>query len=324
MKKIIIILMILVLTAMAGCSAADNEQEEDGKIVVAVSVVPEAGFVEAVAGDLVEIITVIPSGYSPANYQPTTLQMQALSDADIYFVMQMPTEDANILPKIYDFNEDIQLVNLREAVSQQYSLIHMDAHHHDDEDEHDEDEHDEDEHDEEDHDEEDHDEDREEGTVDPHIWLSPKRAIVIVQTIADNISELDSENAETYQANADQYIVELNELDGEIKEIIETMDNKAFMIYHGSYGYFADDYGLDMISLEIDGKAATAANMQSAIEHAAEQNVKAVFYQDEFDDNQAKTIAEEIDGSVEKAAPLALDYIGSLKSFANTLAGAGK
>lgn len=311
MKKTIIILMILAMAVMAGCTAANTGNEDDGRIKVAVSVVPEAAFVEAVAGDLVDVVTVIPSGYSPANYQPTTLEMQALSDADIYFVMNVPAEDANILPKIYDFNEDIKLVNLRYVVSEVYPLIHMEAHEHGEEDEHEEDEHEEDEHD-------------EEGTVDPHIWLSPKRAVVIVQTIANELAKMDEANAETYQANAAEYITELEKLDAEIAEIVDDMDNKAFMIYHGSYGYFADDYGLDMISLEIDGKAATAANMQSAIEHANEQNITAVFYQDEFDDNQAKTISEEISGSVEKARALSYDYIDSLKEFVNILAGAGE
>ena len=228
MKKIIILLMIFVLLVMAGCSAANTNKDNDDKLVVAVSVVPEAGFVEAVAGDLVDVVTIIPAGYSPANYQPTTIEMQQLSDADIYFVMQMPTEEANILPKVYDFNEGIVLVNLRDAVSEEYPMINTEEHHHDDEDEHEED------------------EINEEETVDPHIWLSPKRSIVIVQTIADELSKIDAANAEIYQKNADQYILELEKLDAEIKEIVDTMDSKAFMIYHGAYGYFADDYGLDI------------------------------------------------------------------------------
>ena len=306
-KSILFVLSIVMILALAGCNASgDVQSSDDSKIKVAVSVVPASAFVESVAGDLVDVIVVIPPGNSPANYQPTTTEMQALSDADVYFVMQVPTEEANILPRISDFNEDITLVNLRDAVSAEYPLRYMGAHSHGDEDT-------------EEHEEEHEDED--ESTIDPHIWLSPKRAVVMVQTIADELSEIDEANADIYQANALEYIKELESLDAQIKEIVDKMDNKSFMIYHGAYGYFADDYGLEMVSLESDGKAATAAKMQEVIEHAKEHNITAIFYQDEFDDTQAQTVAEEIGGTVKKAVPLSEDYIQALKDFANALAG---
>ena len=305
MKKIIIVFAVIAALVLGACSLDKKTADESEKITVAVSVVPEGTFVRAVAGDLVNIVNVIPTGNSPANYQPTTLEMQAISDADIYFVMQVPAEEANILPKISDFNEDIVLVNLRDAVSKVYPLRYMTGHDHDD-----------------DAAEEDHDEN--EQTIDPHIWLSPKRVIVMVNTIADELSALDKENADLYHANAAEYIEKLNALDAEIKSIVDDMANKTFMIYHGSYGYFSDDYGLQMVSLEADGKAATAVWMQEVIDMALHQGITAIFYQDEFDDNQARTIAEEIDGTVKEAAPLSESYIEELKNFAVALSNNGE
>ena len=300
-KEIIFIFTIIIALILTGCFAGNNVANEDEKITVAVSVVPEGTFVEAVAGDLVNIVTVIPTGNSPANYQPTTLEMQAISDADIYFVMQVPAEEANILPKISDFNEDIILINLRDAVNEKYPLRHMTEHGHDDGEAG---------------------EDSE--TIDPHIWLSPKRAIVMVEIIADKLSEIDEANSSIYQKNAEEYIEKLNNLDVEIKEMIDKMDNKTFMVYHGSYGYFAEDYNLIMISLEADGKSATAQRMQEVIEFAQREGITAIFYQDEFDDNQARVIANEIDGSVMEATPLSADYINGLKEFAKTLSNNGE
>ena len=303
-KQVIVFGTILLFSAsLFGLSACGSaaEVKSGSKITVAVSVVPEATFVAKVAGDLVDIVTIIPSGNSPANYQPTTIEMQALSDAAVYFVMQVPTEEANILPKVTDFNSDILLVNLRDAVSAVYPLRETSDHHHD-----------EDEEEVKDH----------EATlsVDPHIWLSPRRVIVMVETIRDTLCEMDPENADIYTQNAAAYIEELNALDADIAGIVSGMDTKAFMIYHGAYGYFADDYGLEMISLEVDGKAASATVMAEAIEHAKEENIKHIFYQDEFDDNQAKTVAEEIGGTVVETRPLASDYIAALTEFADALA----
>lgn len=317
MKKIFfLVLSIIIVSTFIGCNILNLDQGNNGndnsKITVVVSIVPEATFVEAVAGDLVEVVVVIPPGNSPANYQPTTMEMQALSDADLYFVMQVPTEEANILPRIFDFNEDIVLVNLRDAVSEEYPLRYMESHEHEDEhiEEHEENENDE-------HDDEHTD------TIDPHIWLSPKRVIIMVQTIADELSKLDKDNASIYQTNAKEYIENLVLADKEIKEIIDKMDNKAFMIYHGAYGYFADDYGLEMISLEADGKAATAVKMLEVIEHAKGERITSIFYQDEFDDRQAETIAVEIGGTVKKATPLSKDYIQGLRDFAYALGSNG-
>lgn len=296
MKKATLLFMCIILVG-ALCACAPQAGNIENRITVAVGVVPEATFVEKVAGDLVNVVTLIPPGNSPANYQPTATEMQALSDASVYFAMQTPTEEANIIPKVYDFNKDIIIVNLRDTVSKTHPNRTLAGHEHDERESTDE----------------------HEVWEDPHIWLSPKRAAVIVQTIADELSRLDEQNSKTYMDNAKKYLAELNELDKEISSITDGLTNKSFMIYHGAYGYFADDYGLEMISLESDGKPATAAGMQSVIEQAKSQGVATVFFQTEFDDSQAKTVADEIGGTVLKAAPLSPDYIESLRSFANAL-----
>ncbi|HPJ02944.1 MAG TPA: zinc ABC transporter substrate-binding protein [Candidatus Limiplasma sp.] len=294
-----ILAFLCILTLLVPVSLA---QENDEVLHVAVGIVPEATFVEAVAGELADVVIMIPSGNSPANYQPTSKEMQALSDAAVYFTLQMPTEQANILPKVKDFNPDIVIVDLREAVAAQYPLLMMD----------------EDEDHEEAHDEtaEDHDH----TGVDPHLWLSPKRAIVMVQTIADQLSQRDPSNTDTYQSNATAYIAKLETLDTMIREQTAVLGNQSFMIYHGAYGYFADDYGLTMIAIEIQGKQATAAELQQVIDAARENHITTVFYQAEFDDHQAATVAEEIGGTAAQVAPLSPDYIQSLEDFVSALA----
>lgn len=292
MKKLsLILLSILLILVMISCSTGG----QPGKITVAVGVVPEATFVAKVAGDIVDVVVLVPPGYSPANYQPSAKEMQALSEAEIYFTLHMPTEEANILPKVRDFNKNIQIINLREIVSNIYPLRMIDGH---------------------DHEEEEHeDEDEDELTIDPHLWLSPKRSIIMVQAIADALSDIDPDNSNVFQENAASYIKEIEALDSEIKIRIGELNNKSFMIYHGAYGYFAEDYSLEMISIEAAGKQATAAEIQEVIEHAVEEGIKVIFYQEEFDDNQAQTVAEEIGGKVIKVSPLSADYITSLRDF---------
>ena len=306
MKKLLLIFIsIMLIMSFGGCQTQSNESKDGAQITVAVGIVPQEAFVEAVAGELVSVVTMIPPGYSPANFSPTAAQMQELSDAAVYFTLQMPAEQANILPKVKDFSRDIEIVDLREAAAAQYPLLSAEGHDHDEEHE--------DDHSEEYEDEHDH------GSVDPHLWLSPKRAVVMVQTIADELSKIDSSHTQTYQKNAADYIAKIEALDEQIKQKLSSLQQKDFLIYHGSYGYFADDYGLKMIAIEIAGKQATSAELQDVISFALENDIKTVFYQDEFDDNQAQTVAQEIGGTVAKVSPLSKDYIKGLSDFTDSL-----
>ncbi len=294
--SIVLMLGLFSCQANAGSSETDTTDSESA-LTVAVGIVPEASFVEAVAGDLAQVVTMVPPGCSPANYQPTAQEMQQLSDAQVYFTLQMPTEQANILPKVSDFNDDIEIVDLRAAVAEVYPLLNTD---------------------------EEEITSDESDSVDPHLWLSPKRAIVMVQTIADTLSAIDEANSDAYQANAASYIAEIEALDTEIQQTLSTVDSRSFLIYHAAYGYYAHDYGLTMVAIQIEGKQATAEELQNVIDYALQNDIKTVFYQEEFDSSQAETVAEEIGGAVQTVAPLSSDYIQGLEDFTNAFAQSGE
>ena len=141
----------------------------------------------------------------------------------------------------------------------------------------------------------------------------------MVQAIADELSKFDPVNENTYQKNAADYIKQIESLDKEITIRLANLERRAFMIYHGSYAYFADDYNLEMISIEVAGKQATAAEIEEVIGHALEEKIKIIFYQEEFDDNQAQTIAEEISGKVVQVSPLSENYLQAMRDFINSL-----
>lgn len=275
-------------------NSKDLNKKED-KITVAVSIVPQETFVKAVAGDLIDVITMIPPGNSPANYQPTPNEISKLSDSKIYFSIGVNSEKSNILENIEEFNPDIKLVSLADKVGEIYpdrSFTVEENHDHA----------------------EDRDHDLQEGR-DPHIWLSPKRVKVMIERIKDELIELDSKNKEIYEENARAYIEKLDQVDIEIKEKLESLDQKSFIIYHPAFGYFADDYGLKMLTIEEDGKDTSAQKLQNIIELAKKENIKYIFYQEEFDDRQAEIVAKEIKGRAIKVSPLSPDYIENLRSM---------
>jgi zinc transport system substrate-binding protein len=285
---------------LVGCqnNSSDN-------LKVAVSIVPQETFVKAVAGDLVDVVVLIPPGNSPANYQPTPKEMEEFNASQVYFHIDVPAEE-HILESV---PSDIKLIDLAEYVDEMYPARYFEEEH--------EDEHEEEEHEEDNHEEEGHDHDH--SGRDPHIWLSPKRVIKMVEVIRDELILLDPDNKEVYEKNAKSYIMELEGLDKELTEIFNGLDNKAFIMYHPSFGYFADDYGLEMHAIESEGKKATIQELEEVIHIATDENIKYVFYQEEFDSSQAEIVAKEIEGETIKVAPLSGDYINNLKSIAEKM-----
>ncbi len=263
------------------CSANTQKEDTNEKTIIAVSIVPEETFVKAVCGDLADVVTLIPPGSSPENYEPTAQQMEKFSDASLYFSIGVPTEEANILPKV----GDIKVISLADEVANVYKDRTFDS-----------------------------------GERDPHIWLSPKRVKVMIETIASEMSKIDPDNEKTYEQNAANYIAQLDEVDQEIKDALDGVKCKEFIVYHPAFGYIADDYGLKMYALEEEGKEATAQHLQEMIDFAKKDNIKVIFYQEEIDSSQSAAFAEEIGGKTIQLEPLAADYINNMKKMAQTMA----
>ncbi len=270
-------------TAGSASSGAVSSEAAGGKLTIAVTIVPEATFAKAVCGGMANVVTMVPPGNSPENYEPTPSQMEKFSDAKLYFAVGVPTEAASILPKTKEI-KTMTVVKLEDIVAEKYPERKFES-----------------------------------GERDPHIWLSPKRAKIMVQTIAEECGTIDSENKDKYLANAAKYNAKLDTLDKEITDGLKDVKSKKFIVFHPAFGYFADDYGLKMYALEEEGKEATASHLQDMVNLAKKENIKAIFYQEEIDSRQSQSFAEEIGGKTVQLEPLSADYIENLKKMADTI-----
>lgn len=270
------------------CSACRNEtvplssEADAAGLTVAVTIVPEETFVTAVAGDLANVVTMIPPGYSPENYEPAASEIERFQDSVLYFAIGLPVEETVIFPNAPETLRIVSLADAARAVYPERTFA--------------------------------------DGERDPHIWLSPKRVIVMVETIAEELSAVDPQNRTTYEANAAAYIAELSAVDQELASVLSAIQNRTFVTYHPAFGYLADDYGLEMFSLEEEGREATPQHLQKMIDLAASKNIKVIFYQEEIDSRQSEAYAEEINGKTIRLAPLSPDYTENLKEMAKTMA----
>ena len=156
---------------------------------------------------------------------------------------------------------------------------------------------------------------------DPHTWTSPKNVKVMAKNIYETLVEADSSNKDYYKANYENFIKEINDTDKNIKEILSKLPkNSKFMVFHPSWGYFAKEYGLIQLPIEVEGKEPKPKMLQKIIDEAKEQNVKAIFTQQEFSDKSAKAIANELKIKVIKETPLAKDWSQNLIKMAKAIA----
>jgi zinc transport system substrate-binding protein len=152
-----------------------------------------------------------------------------------------------------------------------------------------------------------------EGAVEPHIWLSPLNAKVMVQNIYESLVQVDSVNKSYYEQNRDAYLQRLTELDQDISNDLSGVTNRSFMVYHPAFVYFSEAYNLTIFSIEAAGKEPTAAGLVYLIEQAREHNIKVILASPQFNPQSSEVIAKAIDGTVAFVDPLARGYIRNMR-----------
>ena len=120
---------------------------------------------------------------------------------------------------------------------------HDHDHDHDDHDDHDHEEHAHDEHDDHDHD---HDHAEHEGS-NPHIWMSLTNGAAIAKAITAELSEIDPEHAENYQANLKTLLASFSELGDDLKAKVAPIQDKPYIVFHDAYQYLEADFGLNAV-----------------------------------------------------------------------------
>jgi zinc transport system substrate-binding protein len=265
---------------------------------VFVSILPQQYFVKRVGGDFVDVSVMVLPGASPAAYEPKPRQLTALSRTKVYFAIGVPFENV-WLKKIAASNPQMRIVHTEKNIQKRSLAFHV----HDTADSRGEKRHE--------------GEQEPDGTKDPHIWLSPPLVMVQARTILMALLELDPTHRTVYEANYKAFMMELLKIDAEIRNIFwGESRGAAFMVFHPSWGYFAEAYGLKQIPIEWEGKEPKPAQIKALIEIAREEDVKVIFVQPQFSTKRAEIIAKAIGGRLVFADPLAEDWGNNLREQA--------
>lgn len=284
MRKIIISLLVVI-----GLFSCNNQQQNQNvnKQSVTVSVLPQKYFVEKITGNHLNINVMIPPGASSVTYEPTPKQMKELSASNLYIRIGYIEFEKSWMKKLRDINPEMLVVDQSVVANLiEPENIHKDEHEHNGHHNH---------------------------GVDPHIWTSPKEVKKQVDFLYQYLIKIYPEFDSDFTENYNSFLNEIDSLDLYITEQLKLYHGNKFMIFHPALSYFARDYGLVQISIEIDGKEPTPANIQEIIEVAKEEEIKVIFVQKQFSTHNAEVIAREINGRVVQIDPLSYNWAENLK-----------
>jgi zinc transport system substrate-binding protein len=159
-----------------------------------------------------------------------------------------------------------------------------------------------------------------EGETDPHVWTSPIIAKQMAQDIRDSLIKLDQKSQNVYEQNYLALAKDLDNLDQEIKTKVAKIKIHTFLVFHPSWGYFADAYRLKQLAVEIEGKESGPQDIAAVMHQAEQEGIKVIFIQPQFGNTEAKALAGTMKIKVDTLDPLAYDYIGNLRLVAEKIA----
>ena len=285
MKKILPFLIMSIIICHPLFTGCIQDSSKQNGIGVVVTILPQAEFVQRIAGDRAHITVMIPPGADPHTYEPTPSQLVEVSTAQLYVKIGSPIEfELSWMAKILSMNKNMIVIDSSKGID----LINST--------------------------------DEEEQGLDPHIWTSVKNAEIMVQNIYQGFLQIDSINMTYYENNTNQYLQQLRTLDENITEILSGKTHRTFMVYHPAWGYFAKEYDLKQLSIEEYGKEPTPQQLQQLIDEVKAENISVIFVSPQFNARSAETIANEIHGTVVAVDPLAENYLENMQKIADAFA----
>ena len=289
----LIILTLFFSISLAACNASEPANE-NGRLQVVTTTGQVGDAVANIAGDTVELKSLLGPGIDPHLYVPTEGDVSAFANADVIFynglfleaqmkrVLDQMAERGTIVIALGDQMPEDQLLTLEDGAY----------------------------------------------TYDPHVWNDPMLWSIGVEAIRDTLIEADPDNAETYRTNADAYLTEIAEShEFVLAEIAKIPENQRVMITaHDAFGYFARTYGLEERGLQgisTESEAGTQ-DVQDLADFIVERQIPAIFVESSVPPDTIEAVQEAVRAQgfeVEIGGQLFSDALGETGHEAETYNG---
>lgn len=269
MKKCrFLVLLLLAFVGLAACSSQKSSTETGSSklnVVATNSII--ADITKNIAGDKINLHSIVPVGQDPHEYEPLPEDVKKTSQADLIFYNGINLETGGNAW----FTKLVENAKKKEnkdyyAVSEGVDVIYLEGQ-------------------------------SEKGKEDPHAWLNLENGIIYAKNIAKRLSEKDPANKETYEKNLKAYVEKLSALDKEAKEKFNNIPEEKKMIVtsEGCFKYFSKAYNVPSayiweINTEEEG---TPDQIKTLVEKLRKTKVPSLFVESSVDDRPMKTVSKD-------------------------------
>ena len=260
-------LLLLAVCTLLACSGQKKASSDSSKLKVVATNSIIADITKNIAGDKIDLHSIVPVGKDPHEYEPLPEDVKKTSQADLIFYNGINLETGGNAW----FTKLVKNANKKEnkdyyAVSDGVDIIYLEGQ-------------------------------SEKGKEDPHAWLNLENGIIYAQNIAKRLIEKDPDNKATYEKNLKAYVEKLTALDKEAKEKFNNIPEEKKMIVtsEGCFKYFSKAYSVPSayiweINTEEEG---TPDQIKSLVEKLRKTKVPSLFVESSVDDRPMKTVSKD-------------------------------
>lgn len=246
--------------------------------MIIVSIPPMQYLMKRIAGDDIEVRSLIDSSDNAELFEPRPGQLRLFNRADSYFSLQLPFE-RKWLKLVKENNPQLIIEECCDDLRRVFS---------------------------------EHDHEFHEADKDPHIWTDPVINRDIAFRMRNLLITLFPDHEKRFINNYAELERELVSLHKEIILLTEGLEDKIFIVSHPAWSYFSDRYGFLQIPLEYEGKEIGIRSTVTLVELAREKNIDTVFIQRQIKSSSAIALANEIGAKLVELDPLAEDHLKNL------------
>lgn len=249
-------------TAPMGVAAhADEPAKADAPLKVVVTTGMLADAVSNVGGDLVTVQSLMGPGVDPHAYRQTRTDIVATSNADLVLWNGLYLE-AQMEDFLLELGQNQPVIAVAEAVPENLLIGSEDY----------------------------------EGRFDPHLWMNPNLWSRVVINVRDALIDVYPEGTETFTANADAYLTQLNDLALYTAEVLSTVPagSRVVLSAHDAFGYFGNAYGFEVVGIQGISTESEAGlqRIGELVDMLVERDIRAVFVETTVSDRNVQALIE--------------------------------
>jgi ABC-type Zn uptake system ZnuABC Zn-binding protein ZnuA len=258
-------LVVLPLFLVLGACSSTGAQGNGVQVVTTVS--PITNIVQNIGGDRISLTGIVPEGTNSHTFEPAPSDAAVMEDADIVFINGLHLEEPTLELAENNAGDDVPIVQLADRTISEDEYIY------------------------------DFSFPESGGFPNPHLWTNPLYAKRYAEIVADELTKIDPEGADTYQENLDAYTQRLDELDAAVRDATQTVpeQDRKLLTYHDSFPYFAREYGWDVVGAvqPSDFAEPTPQDVAALIDQIRNEHIPAIFGSEVFPSPVLEQIAAE-------------------------------